>query len=118
MIDAIFYVGNGGWGNSCYFLEEGKTDRIYGWKPKRFSHAIFIDLCHHLDEGVPLYESTGIEWCDDPRDMFFADVKLIGTISNDVARRGGLDAQEAILKVYKDQPRVGFFKRLFKRRRK
>ena len=50
--------------------------------------------------------------------MFFADVKLIGTISNDVARRGGLDAQEAILKVYKDQPRVGFFKRLFKRRRK
>lgn len=118
MIDAIFYVGNGGWGNACYFLEEGQTDKIYGWKPRRFSHAIFIDLCHHLNEEVPLYETTNVYWNDNPHDMFFADVKYIGTISNEIAREGGSAAQDAVLKAYNDQPRVGFFKKLFKRRRK
>lgn len=81
----IMYVG-GCWGNAIYFLnpEKEEKDRIYGFKFKTPSNgSVLFDLAHNKgNDTIPLYYVDGIKCEDDPKDMFFADIKLIGNIRN------------------------------------
>ena len=81
----IMYVG-GGWGNAIYRFDDDET-RIYGFKDRYrngFAEgSLLFDLAHHVnDDRVPLYIITNIDYKDDPRDMFFADITLVGEVKN------------------------------------
>ena len=79
------YVG-GCWGNAIYMWNDSKT-RIYGFKdPWRNGFAegsVLFDLANHKEEDtIPLYYISNIDYKDDPKDMFFADIELIANIEN------------------------------------
>ena len=78
------YLG-GGWGDAIYYFNDEKT-RIYGFKGpgKTFSEgSVLFDLANNKDKDeIPLYYISNIKWQDDPSDMFFADIDLIGGVPN------------------------------------
>ena len=79
------YLG-GSWGNAIYFWNDEKT-RIYGFKdPYRNSFAegsVMFDLANNQhNDTIPLYYISNIKYEDDPKDMFFADISLIGNVEN------------------------------------
>lgn len=83
-VKRVMYIG-GGWGNAIYFANDSKT-RIYGFKGRgnTFSEgSVLFDLANHKDDDkIPLYYISNVEWEDDPSDMFFADIDLIGGVEN------------------------------------
>lgn len=80
----IMYVG-GGWGNVINMWGNDNL-RIFGFKPQweRFSEgSVLFDLAHNLmEDTIPLYYIYDVDWQNDPRDMFFAKIDLIGRIEN------------------------------------
>lgn len=84
----VMYVG-GGWGDAIYFLnpdDEVKT-RIYGFKHRWYNGfaegSVLFDLAHNTyNDTIPLYLIKNIEYKDDPHDMFFADIELMGDVRN------------------------------------
>ena len=77
----------GGWGNSIDYSDENRS-RIYGFKSSRPEEgSILIDLIssNGLKE-IPVYVMTKMEYCSDPRDMFFADIEEVGEIESDGRR--------------------------------
>ena len=78
------YVG-GGWGDAINMCGDNNQE-IYGFKPwnKRFSEgSVLFDLANNLmEDTIPLYYIHDINWKEDPRDMFFAKIDLIGRIAN------------------------------------
>ena len=120
------YLG-GGWGDAIYYANDENT-RIYGFKGrgKTFSEgSVLFDLINHKkgDEKVPLYYISNIKWQDDPSDMFFADIDLIGGV-DDITRGFG-DYDEnwyketlfILINEYKKKAKsVGFFE--FRKKRK
>ena len=90
----IMYVG-GSWGDAIYFLnpdDEVKT-RIYGFKHRYYNGfaegSVLFDLAYNQNEKtIPLYLIHGIEYKDDPHDMFFANIKLIGNVRNPRPAKG------------------------------
>ena len=87
----IMYVG-GSWGDAIYFLNPQKEerDRIYGFKFNTPSNgSVLFDLAHNFEnDTIPLFYVDGIECQNDPRDMFFADIKLIGNVRNPRPAKG------------------------------
>ena len=82
----VMYVG-GTWGNAIYFIDKEKRERIYGFKdPYHHSFAegsVLFDLANYINEDtVPLYLIRNIDRKEDPSDMFFADITLIGNVKN------------------------------------
>lgn len=81
---SIMYVG-GTWGDAIYFQNKEKT-RVYGFKGRGntfLDGSVLFDLANNKNnDTIPLYYISNIEWKDDPRDMFFADISLIGNVKN------------------------------------
>lgn len=81
----IMYVG-GGWGDAIYFLnpERENKDRIYGFKFKTPSNgSVLFDLANNEHNAtIPLYYVDDIKCERDPRDMFCANIRLIGNVRN------------------------------------
>ena len=80
----IMYIG-GTWGDYINF-QDNKKDRIYGFRPwnRRCSDgSVLFDLAgNRNNDTIPLYYVKNIRWQDDPNDMFFADIELIGNVDN------------------------------------
>lgn len=121
----IMYLG-GGWGDAIYYFNEEKT-RIYGFKNRgnTFSEgSVLFDLANHKnDKKIPLYYISNVEWQEDPSDMFFADIDLIGGVENLSRGFGEYDEnwyKETLYKLineYKEKAKnVGFFE--FRKKRK
>ena len=77
----------GGWG--CHislcdhdnFNINNKRTRVYGHQPLLIGSKLPKKGKTLLIEGnksLMLFEFVKVEWCNDPNDMFFADVKPIG----------------------------------------
>ena len=62
------------WGCDYQFtpVEGGKKGTMHGWSPKRFTEGDYLLLKN--GDGTTRYQVVKVRWCDDPRDMFFADV--------------------------------------------
>ena len=79
------YVG-GTWGDAIYLWNKENT-RIYGFKnPATNGFAegsVLFDLGNNVEnDTIPLYYVSNIKYEDDPHDMFFADIDLIGNVEN------------------------------------
>ena len=79
------YIG-GSWGNSIYYANKEKTE-IYGFKDRLYNSfsegSVLFDLANNKDnDTIPLYYISNINYKDNCRDMFFADISLIGYVEN------------------------------------
>ena len=81
----VMYLGSC-WGNAIYYLDNSH-ERIYGYKDPLSNDfhdgSVMFDIINHYDDDViPLYLVTNKKRCNNPRDMFFADIYLIGHVKN------------------------------------
>lgn len=79
------YVG-GGWGDAIYIFNDENT-RIYGfkdpWRRRVVEGSVLFNLAdNRYNDTIPLYYVSNVEYKDDPKDMFFADIELIGNVEN------------------------------------
>lgn len=96
------YSVGGGWGDSILLdekQEEVNVYRCYGWKSR--IPKVGDILTHTGKNGVTgekvlaVFQFKKIEPCENPRDMFFADIKLIGY--------EGMEKADSLLAEEKDQ---------------
>lgn len=75
------YDISGGWGDMITLFGEWKqgssTQRVYGFKSRipRVEDLLRLPMA---SGKVLLTEFIKIEKCEDPKDMFFADIKVLG----------------------------------------
>jgi len=80
-----WYKMGGIWGDRIEWMHEMKDDgtgRIVGWKTPAPEPGDFI-ICPMRSGKTGQFRLMKIERCNDPRDMFFADVKWAGYFGND-----------------------------------
>ena len=117
----VMYLG-GTWGDAMYYFDDDHK-RIYGFKNRvnnAFSDgSVMFDLANHKnDDNIPLYLITDIKFEDDPADMFYANISLLGNVKNPHKGSGGYNDSwykpyiGEILDEYKNKlKRLSFFKR-------
>ncbi|HEY1806069.1 MAG TPA: hypothetical protein VGG45_16465 [Terracidiphilus sp.] len=75
--DADLYEIGGGWSDRISWWSENQLTRVYGHKtPKPRAGDVLTCEMKSGKTGVWIFQS--IEHCNDPPDMFFADVNPIG----------------------------------------
>ena len=82
----VMYIG-GSWGDAIYFFDRVNKTRIYGFKDPWFNGfaegSVLFDLANNKNnDTIPLYYISDIQYEDDPKDMFFAYIDLIGNVEN------------------------------------
>ena len=115
----IIQFGFYAWGDALYMLDDSMK-RVYGWKPYKFGDYELVAMMKNPDDRkAHVYVLYNVDWQDDPKDMFFADCKLIGTIPLDEIEKGGKDlVKDRVLELYDDSMHTclyRLFKRLFRR---
>lgn len=100
-LNKITYIGHYCWGKAMHFSNDEKT-RIYGWNQRipRDYDTIAIEYNPDNKKSSQVYVLFNIDAQRDPADMYFADVKLIGTISNDLAKNNSDESNHEIIKLY------------------
>ena len=90
-------------GNAMH-MERG-TNKVYGWKSPRFGDRELAAISlEYGQKEAPVYVLEDVRWCNDPKDMFFANAKLIGYLPRNIA--AGEDAakerKEAVIRMYQE----------------
>lgn len=97
------------------FLDKQRT-KAYGWKPYRFSDYEIVAIEIVANEPMAhAYVLYNVQWEDDPKDMFFADCKQIGTIPADIVDKDRKKLERQVLELYSDHVQHGFLYRLIKK---
>lgn len=78
----ILYTGYRSWGNEIDFFNAEHT-KISGWYPEKFDNGSIL-INNPKDKESELFIINNIRFCEDPTDMFFADVKSLGNISKEL----------------------------------
>jgi len=111
----IIFFGSYAWGDAMSFLNKQRT-KAYGWKPYRFSDYEIVAIKIIANEPkAPAYVLYNVEWQDDPKDMFFADCKLIGYVPAELIDKDRKKLEKLVLGLYSDHVQHGFLYRLYKR---
>ena len=76
----LTYFGSYCWGDAMHLDETNNS--VHGWKPYWFTdNQVAAILLKKEEEKSPVYVLVDVEWQRDPRDMFFANAKLLGLCS-------------------------------------
>jgi hypothetical protein len=73
---ATYQVG-GGWGDRIEWLDKATLTRIAGWKTVKPQEGDVL-TCEMQSGKTAVWLIQTVEHCGNPRDMFFADVLLVG----------------------------------------
>jgi hypothetical protein len=78
--DTYIYNIGGGWGDAIRFTDESYKE-VVGWKSRR-PKAGDVLLVPMQSGKTGRFKFTSIEYCRDPKDMFFAEIDFIGYQEN------------------------------------
>jgi len=76
----VMYEMFGGWGNRIEWFDYQKR-KVHGWKQSRPVVGDLIRMPMQSGSDA-VFRFTGVEYCDDPRDMFYGQLEGIGYLSD------------------------------------